>query len=133
MAIAQTNERAPQRPLRLWPGVVAVLLQWLLRFGLKMVVPGHSCLPRPHSWGRSWFDTVSPPQPVSRRVSTRQARVSAPHRLMGCEKCGLGLGFNTVHFGACQGTWWDRPSGFVACHAPGLPPSPEDDRPRSDG
>src|ERR1022692_2079506 len=40
MAIAQTNEPTPQKPLRLWPGVVAVLLQWLLRFGLKMVVPG---------------------------------------------------------------------------------------------
>jgi hypothetical protein len=24
---------------------------------------------------------------------------------------------NTVHFGACQGIRWDRPSGFVACHA----------------
>jgi outer membrane protein assembly factor BamB len=40
MAIAQTNEPTPQKPLRLWPGVVAVLLQWLLRFGLKIVVPG---------------------------------------------------------------------------------------------
>jgi len=38
---------------------------------------GHSCLPRPHSWGRSWFDTVSHPLRVSRRVSTRP-RVSAP-------------------------------------------------------
>src|ERR1035441_884277 len=27
----------------------------------------HSCLPRPHSWGRSWFDAVSHPQSVSRR------------------------------------------------------------------
>ena len=50
---------------------------------------GHSCLPRPHSWGRSWFDTVSHPLiRVSRRVSTRQARVPAPRRRMGCEKCG---------------------------------------------
>jgi outer membrane protein assembly factor BamB len=40
MAIAQTNEPTPQKQLRLWPGVVAVVLQWLLRFGLKMVVPG---------------------------------------------------------------------------------------------
>src|ERR1035441_10868818 len=31
-----------------------------------------------HSWGRFWFDTMSHPQPVSRRVSTRQARVPAP-------------------------------------------------------
>src|ERR1017187_10180190 len=49
----------------------------------------HSCLPRPHSWGRSWFDTVSLPQRVSRRVSTRQARVPASRRLMGCEYFGL--------------------------------------------
>src|ERR1019366_2123680 len=40
MPIAQTAEPTPQTPLRLWPGVVAVVLQWLLRFGLKMVVPG---------------------------------------------------------------------------------------------
>jgi outer membrane protein assembly factor BamB len=40
MPIAQTDEPTPRKPLRLWPGVVAVVLQWLLRFGLKMVVPG---------------------------------------------------------------------------------------------
>jgi hypothetical protein len=49
----------------------------------------HSCLPRPHSWGRSWFDTVSHPERGSRRVSARQVRVPAPRRLMSCEKCGL--------------------------------------------
>ncbi|HKG45920.1 MAG TPA: PQQ-binding-like beta-propeller repeat protein [Pyrinomonadaceae bacterium] len=27
-------------PLRVWPGVVAVVLQWLARFGIKAVVPG---------------------------------------------------------------------------------------------
>ena len=35
---------------------------------------------------------------------------------------------NTVHFGAWQVPRWDRPSGFVACRAPELSPSPEDDR-----
>jgi hypothetical protein len=27
--------------------------------GAKSKWRRHSCLPRPHSWGRSWFDTVS--------------------------------------------------------------------------
>src|SRR6266446_8196995 len=40
MPIAQTNEPNPQRPLRLWPGVVAVVLQWLVMFGVPIVVPG---------------------------------------------------------------------------------------------
>ena len=40
MTIAQTDERTPRKPLRLWPGVVAVVLLWLARFGLKAVVPG---------------------------------------------------------------------------------------------
>jgi len=40
MTIDTTNERPPRKPLRLWPGVVAVALQWLARFGIKAVVPG---------------------------------------------------------------------------------------------
>src|SRR5674476_757279 len=35
----QSNEPAHQKPLRLWPGVVIVILQWLLRFVLPAVVP----------------------------------------------------------------------------------------------
>ncbi|MGA2041350.1 MAG: PQQ-binding-like beta-propeller repeat protein [Bryobacteraceae bacterium] len=40
MPIVKTGEPAPRKPLRLWPGVVIVVLQWLLRFGLKLVVHG---------------------------------------------------------------------------------------------
>jgi len=40
MTIAQTDERTPRKPLRLWPGVIAVVLLWVARFGLKAVVPG---------------------------------------------------------------------------------------------
>jgi outer membrane protein assembly factor BamB len=40
MTIAQTDERTPRKPLRLWPGVVAVVLLLLARFGLKAVIPG---------------------------------------------------------------------------------------------
>jgi hypothetical protein len=29
-----------REPLRVWPGVVVVVLQWLARFGIKAVVPG---------------------------------------------------------------------------------------------
>jgi len=35
-----TSEPTSHKPLRLWPGVVAVLLLWLARFGLKAVIPG---------------------------------------------------------------------------------------------
>ena len=30
----------PQKPLRLWPGMVAVALQWFFRIGVKALVPG---------------------------------------------------------------------------------------------
>jgi outer membrane protein assembly factor BamB len=40
MTIAQTDQTNLQPPLRLWPGVVAVILQWLGRFVVPVVVPG---------------------------------------------------------------------------------------------
>ena len=39
----------------------------------------HSCLPRPHSWGCSWFDTVSHPQPVSRKSRHGRQKCPMPH------------------------------------------------------
>ncbi len=39
MTTAQTDEPTRQKPLRLWPGVVIVVLQWLVRFGVPTVVP----------------------------------------------------------------------------------------------
>jgi outer membrane protein assembly factor BamB len=40
MTIAQTEEPTPRKLLRLWPGVAAVVLQWLVRFVVPAVVPG---------------------------------------------------------------------------------------------
>ncbi len=40
MTITQSNKQILQKPLRLWPGVVIVVLQWLVRFGLPIVMPG---------------------------------------------------------------------------------------------
>src|SRR5690349_7383347 len=39
MTSAQTGER-PQKLLRLWPGVAAVVLLFVFRFGVKALVPG---------------------------------------------------------------------------------------------
>ena len=40
MSMIQTDEAPRQRRLRLWPGVALVVMQWLARFGIKLVVPG---------------------------------------------------------------------------------------------
>ena len=40
MNISRTAEPTPHPKLRLWPGIVAVALLWLSRFGLKAAVPG---------------------------------------------------------------------------------------------
>ncbi len=39
MTNTQTKESSDLKPLRLWPGVVIVVLQWLARFGVPILVP----------------------------------------------------------------------------------------------
>jgi outer membrane protein assembly factor BamB len=39
MASRQNDQATLHEPLRLWPGVVAVVLQWLLRYGVPVVAP----------------------------------------------------------------------------------------------
>src|SRR5438128_1478397 len=50
MTTAQTEEPTRRKPLRLWPGVAAVVLLWLARFGLKAAIPGF----RGFSLGMMW-------------------------------------------------------------------------------
>jgi outer membrane protein assembly factor BamB len=38
------NEPTRQKSLRLWPGLVIVMLQWLIRFGIPIVVPSDEAL-----------------------------------------------------------------------------------------
>lgn len=40
MTSTQTGEQVPQNLLRVWPGIVAVVLQWVFRFGVKELFPG---------------------------------------------------------------------------------------------
>ncbi|HJS23817.1 MAG TPA: PQQ-binding-like beta-propeller repeat protein [Pyrinomonadaceae bacterium] len=40
MTISQPGDAAPRKLLRVWPGIVAVVLLWLSRFGIKAVIPG---------------------------------------------------------------------------------------------
>lgn len=40
MTSTRTGEQVPQNLLRVWPGVVAVVLQWVFRFGVKELFPG---------------------------------------------------------------------------------------------
>ena len=44
MTLAHADVPTPPRPLRLWPGVVAVALQWLLFWGVPIVMPQQSVL-----------------------------------------------------------------------------------------
>src|SRR5438105_4874856 len=39
MTTAPTDKPAEQKPVRLWPGVLAVVLQWLAWFVLPIIVP----------------------------------------------------------------------------------------------
>ena len=40
MTLLETGEPALRKPLRLWPGVAAAILLWLVRFGVLLAAPG---------------------------------------------------------------------------------------------
>jgi outer membrane protein assembly factor BamB len=40
MSIPETTGPTPRKPLRVWPGVVAVALLWLVRLGVNLIIPG---------------------------------------------------------------------------------------------
>ena len=40
MPTVQTGEPTREDKLRLWPGVVVVILQWMARFAVPLVLPG---------------------------------------------------------------------------------------------
>jgi outer membrane protein assembly factor BamB len=44
MTTAQTNELAPRKPLRLWPGVIAVVLLWLAKLAVPFAFPDDAIL-----------------------------------------------------------------------------------------
>jgi outer membrane protein assembly factor BamB len=50
MTIARSSERSSRKPLRLWPGVVAVVVLLLARFGVKAIVPGFAGFARGMMW-----------------------------------------------------------------------------------
>jgi hypothetical protein len=39
MTKIKIGEQNKRKPLRLWPGVVIVVLQWLIRYGLPLIRP----------------------------------------------------------------------------------------------
>jgi outer membrane protein assembly factor BamB len=40
MTSTETGDQAAPKPLRVWPAIAAVVLQWLFRFGVKEIFPG---------------------------------------------------------------------------------------------